>query len=71
MRSSGAAESCQPARTAETVGDVLHLGFLFLDEDEEEEEDEDACTIAVTCRRRGCPRPRTGIIVHQADVLEP
>ncbi|MFD5494448.1 hypothetical protein ACFYY3_05345 [Streptomyces sp. NPDC001812] len=48
-----------------TVGDALHLGFLFLDEDE------DAYMIAVTCRRRGCPRPRTGVIAHRADVLEP
>ncbi|MFD6327456.1 hypothetical protein ACFWOL_32585 [Streptomyces sp. NPDC058442] len=50
-------------------GDALHLGFLFLDEDEDE--DEDAYMIAVTCRRRGCPRARTGVIVHRADVLEP
>ncbi|MGJ3561360.1 hypothetical protein ACR6C2_36305 [Streptomyces sp. INA 01156] len=42
-----------------------------LDEDEDEDEDEDAYMIAVTCRRRGCPRPRTGVIVHRADVLEP
>ncbi|MFI6808074.1 hypothetical protein ACIBO6_24145 [Streptomyces luteogriseus] len=46
-----------------TVGDALPLGFLFLDEEE------DAYMVALTCGRRGCPRPRTGIVVREEDFL--
>jgi hypothetical protein len=45
------------------VGDALPLGFLFLDEEE------DAYMVALICRRRGCPRPRTGIVVRAGDFL--
>ncbi|MFE5598231.1 hypothetical protein ACFQ8O_03425 [Streptomyces coelicoflavus] len=46
-----------------TVGDALPLGFLFLDEAE------DAYMVALICGRRGCPRPRTGIVVRAGDFL--
>ncbi|WP_217249651.1 hypothetical protein [Streptomyces sp. AC602_WCS936] len=45
------------------VGDALPLGFLFLDEDQ------DAYMVALTCRRRGCPQPRTGIVMRAHDFL--
>ncbi len=45
------------------VGDALPLGFLFLDEAE------DAYMVALTCLRRGCPRPRTGIVLRAGDFL--
>ena len=45
------------------VGDALFLGFLFLDEDPE------AYMIALTCRNRGCIKPRTGIILPEKTFL--
>lgn len=46
-----------------SVGDALPLGFLFLDEER------DAYMIGLTCRRRNCPSPRTGIIMRADDFL--
>ncbi|MGH3522919.1 MAG: hypothetical protein ACRDUT_08280 [Mycobacterium sp.] len=45
------------------VGDVLYLGFLFLDEDD------DAYMVALTCRNPECPKPRTGIVLPEMAVL--
>jgi hypothetical protein len=53
------------AGTAFDIGDALYLGFLFLDEDE------DAYMVALTCRTRDCTRPRTGMVLHGNDFLQP
>jgi hypothetical protein len=47
------------------VGDVLYLGFLFLDEDL------DAYMVALTCRNPECASPRTGIVLRDKEFLTP
>ena len=46
------------------VGDSLYLGFLFLSEDR------DNYMVALTCRNPGCPNPRTGIRLREAEFLK-
>ena len=45
------------------VGHALYLGYLFLDEDN------DVYMVALTCRNRDCPKPRTGIRLREKDFL--
>ena len=45
------------------VGHALYLGYLFLDEDD------DAYMVALTCRNRDCPKPRTAIRLAERDFL--
>lgn len=45
------------------VGYALYLGYLFLDEDN------DAYMVALTCRNRDCPKPKTGIRLKEQDFL--
>jgi hypothetical protein len=57
----GHCESC--GGTDFAVGHALYLGFLFYDEDL------DAYMVALTCRNPTCPKPRTGIVLHDKDFL--
>lgn len=43
------------------VGDALYLGFLF------ENADLDEYMVALTCRNRWCPAPRTGLRLREAE----
>ncbi len=45
------------------VGHALYLGYLFLDEDD------DAYMVALRCRNRDCPSPRTAIKLAENDFL--
>ncbi len=51
------------AATDFDVGHALYLGYLFLDEDD------DAYMVALTCRNRDCPKPRTAIRLAEKDFL--
>ena len=45
------------------VGHALYLGYLFLDEDD------DAYMVALKCRNRGCPSPRTAITLSENEFM--
>ncbi len=45
------------------VGHALYLGYLFLDEDD------DAYMVALKCRNRDCPKPRTAITLPESQFL--
>lgn len=45
------------------VGDALFLGFLFAAAGKDEH------MVALTCRHRGCPAPRTGIRLTTSDIF--
>ncbi|CAM3066523.1 hypothetical protein BST27_22560 [Mycobacterium intermedium] len=59
----GYCESCR--RTDFEVGHALYLGFLFLNEDS------DAYMVALTCRNPECPKPRSGIVLHEHEFVSP
>lgn len=45
------------------VGHALYLGYLFLDEDD------DAYMVALRCRTKDCPKPRTAIRLAEKSFL--
>ncbi len=45
------------------VGEALALGFLFLSEEQGN------YMVALTCRKRDCEAPRTGIKLHESEFL--
>ena len=45
------------------VGEALYLGFLFLDEEH------GTYMVALTCQERDCSSPRTGIKLHESELL--
>lgn len=46
------------------VGDALYLGFLFVGTELDE------YMVALTCTKRSCPAPRTGVQLHEHEFLE-